>query len=565
MKKISFDELDKKIDKLSVHKKDWFLHTTSDYKTPNIGDLIVKKSNIVEKKGQKRYICSMDTIRKIRNLLHNDAYKGREIDEDEYLEISDFVLGENVPEEEKIALSKYFNEDIKHYLFGRFYENLKKNDKYFQLEEVLLTDDNGNPLKPLFYNPKINGVPFKSANNQKIDIDAYKLFEKINNPEFKFQNREELVVIKYFLDSNEYFDKPWCLDSVKDKKEKINNSEFVKKEIESVLNGIDNQRIDIFKNLESVEHSTNINEKLKEQLLKDMPQDFSQMEKSMYLYIKLCQVLSYDGDFVLTNDPKEHSKVSNIQTYDGTNNKVVCYEFSYIYADLLKSIGVEHIRENNADGEKFRNVHTYIDFLVDDMPIKADSTTTSDKGDLLNAKIYYKLNGFRCYLYDENKQREFKETLDKVYSYIHEKDNQLDMLPKDEKVENLDVVEKVKLFNKCIKESGFRDYDLVSYANKLRLEMFTNDELDKNMKLITDENLNCIVGFNCGDFSYTPDMTAKYIIDSKTGDILIEENEKINEHEEKAKRLDESVLEKKKLDEEIEKLQKAKSMENGEK
>ena len=105
MKKVSFDELDKKINELSVHKMDWFLHTTGpDYKTPNINDLPVITSGIEEKKEQKRYICSRDTIRRIRNLLRNNAYDGRKIEDDEYFEISDFILGDNVPEEEKIAL-----------------------------------------------------------------------------------------------------------------------------------------------------------------------------------------------------------------------------------------------------------------------------------------------------------------------------------------------------------------------------------------------------------------------------------------------------------------------------
>lgn len=174
---------------------------------------------------------------------------------------------------------------------------------------------------------------------------------------------------------------------------------------------------------------------------------------------------------------KKKGKISNISEYDNKNNKIVCYEFAYMYSELLREIGIEHIREKRPPGiDRFANSHANIEFLVDDFAIFADSTVEVETGDLINAKTYDRLNGFRCLLYDQDKQNKFITSLEKVYNYVKEKDKEKEAIPQKDDIKDLNTIEKLKLFNQYMEKSKFKDIDLLSYFQKLKIAMFTNDD-----------------------------------------------------------------------------------------
>ena len=139
-------------------------------------------------------------------------------------------------------------------------------------------------------------------------------------------------------------------------------------------------------------------------------------------------------------------------------------------------------------------------------------------GDLLNAKIYGRLNGVRCQLLDPEAQEEFGTSLEKVYGYIKKQDKTEKLVPTEEEISSLDILGKFKLFNQCVEDCDFKDIDLVSYIQKLKLTIFTPGELANNAS-INFVNMTCRVNFNNASLGAIPENTVGYVIDLHTRQI----------------------------------------------
>ena len=139
-------------------------------------------------------------------------------------------------------------------------------------------------------------------------------------------------------------------------------------------------------------------------------------------------------------------------------------------------------------------------------------------GDLLNAKLYGRLNGLRCQLLAPEAQKEFRSSLEKVYGYIREQDKTEKLVPTKEEISELDIVGKFKLFNQCVENCEFRDIDLLSYIQKLKLTIFTPEELMNNAN-INFVNMNCRACFNNASLDVIPENTMGYVIDLHTRQI----------------------------------------------
>ena len=139
-------------------------------------------------------------------------------------------------------------------------------------------------------------------------------------------------------------------------------------------------------------------------------------------------------------------------------------------------------------------------------------------GDLLNAKLYEQLNGLRCQLLDPKAQEKFGNSLEKVYGYIKEQDKTERLVPTKEEISDLDIVGKFKLFNQCVENCEYKDIDLLSYIQKLKLTIFTPEELMNNAN-INFVNMNCSVCFNNASLEVVPENTMGYVIDLHTRQI----------------------------------------------
>lgn len=182
-----------------------------------------------------------------------------------------------------------------------------------------------------------------------------------------------------------------------------------------------------------------LNPDLKDFLLKDMPSDLDKLGKALYVYYKMCHTLSYDDDFYnygyLRKEPITHSNVLDTYNVTPQNNKVICSEFTTIYALMLKELGIiPHIhsrtiinKKNAIDAEfsgknfPFDGSHVWVEMYIDKYVIRADSTPSIIVGDLAKVKFggLCKFDdGLRCKNLCDQTLRDFEQTQQKVLDIL---------------------------------------------------------------------------------------------------------------------------------------------------
>lgn len=106
---------------------------------------------------------------------------------------------------------------------------------------------------------------------------------------------------------------------------------------------------------------------LEKEILENINDCWDDFTKARYIYIKLCQLLSFNEAFNNV-DFKEYNKIykEKINLKKLNSTEIVCSTWCYIYKKLLKKIGI------NA---KIVNLHhKWLEFKIDDYTICADAT-----------------------------------------------------------------------------------------------------------------------------------------------------------------------------------------------
>lgn len=497
-------------------------------------DEMITFTPLIEKltiKGPPSNICGKIERDKVRDrFIHNTFPENYELDTDLINSIVKFMVADNIPDEEKKNVSKYLNESVKKMIFDKYFEIFIRTNKFIDYDSFMATIDKEEAYS---YHPRINGVPLEVINEQKqlllkSEMNIKRLKDLLTDGISKIESFDEIITLKLLLDDNDYFEKDWCISYPK-KLKKVLSSGEIEEKINSFCQNVDKFRVNELKNKNQVAHNININANLKKEILDSVPSEFNLLEKAIYIYIKLCQILSYDPIYYFNDKTLSHGEVSNIINYDSTNNKVVCYEFSYILADLLRSIGIEYIDEKSISNDKFNNSHANIKFLVDNMAIFADSTTSVEEGDMSNSKFDDQIKGIRCQMYEKGKQEKFRKSKEKVIQYLKEENKSFNSkLPTKEEVNDLDDSSKIILYNTLIANNNLTDIDLLSYANKLKSIISPKIKT----KLYTDKSTNSNMYLKVIINHYNKDNRIEYIMDLKTREFntvnnidLISENE----------------------------------------
>ena len=452
----------------------------------------------------------------VNNFVENDYYRFHDIPKERYDNIAIFLLDERMPLEEKRIISSYLDENIKVYIFNEFLKNFVESSNFISKE------NQGGDLIP-FYNPKYNGIPIGHGMD-------FEILQNILLGKNKIKNEEEFIHLKLFIDSNSYFENEFCPQIVKYYKELFKNEKY-SKEFQNYFINRDNAKLNEIINFDKVEHFSNVNQSLKDYIFKSIPQDFDLLEKSIYIYAKLCQILEYDNIYYLNNKSKNHLDEYNISNYDLENNRVVCYTFSYILSDLLRELGVESIKESCLNNHKFNNNHSYIEYLTDDMIIMADSTHKGvEEGDLSKFKFSNELKEIRCSMFDINKQRKFKSARNKVLEYIeYESTQKKDFFPSDEEISKMNDLEKIIVFNNFLISAPFCSVNLLAYAQELKKKLNCNVNIGYFVGDNSEEDIILNVRINpfSLDDSFYRGYAIRYHLDSNTKTILT--NNIINE------------------------------------
>lgn len=316
----------------------------------------------------------------------------------------------------------------------------------------------------------------------------------------------------------------WDIDSIKDKNIKIEEllyiiKDFIKENTlflkyyfsDNIINSC-NEKLSYFKNdYEAVNTYVNTNdnfiaqyeidEELEKYILSKIPKEYNNMQKSIYAYYKLCTILSYDDDFYLTKNNylglPDSCNIKDIKEITLINNKVKCYEFTRIYAKLLKKLGINYKIESLTSD--YGVSHEYLTYRVDKYLIKADSTKNIIFGDIANIKTGNLPNGLECTNKNIKTNLEFEKQKIEIYKKVrneYKKENE-----KESKLAigffksltgiSSELKEKILYFVQKTNEANLKGIDLINKVLTLENYIFTEKEKEYNVNLcVIKENLD---------------------------------------------------------------------------
>lgn len=314
------------------------------------------------------------------------------------------------------------------------------------------------------------------------------------------------AVSKYFED-NKITENYLVNDDLKNRLKEIKSSEKV--DVQMVNKYLDTN--------DSLLEQMKINVELQDLILSDISPEFNDLEKAIYVYIKMCKVLTYDEEFYAVNQKgplsEKHKTIDNVSNISLTNNKVVCYEFDAIYSYFLNKLGINYkhfvgiVDGNGKQGEqefddefnRYSEGHTFLKYRCGKYLVKADSVTSILQGDIMQAKLNQPLRGLVCENTNEQSRNEFSQVMHKVYNYIANREPKISQ-NEPEKVETfdeivaqftsstdklkpVDVKEKIEILISKVNSTKMIGIDAYSYLLQLRKILFTEQEQKDNIKI----------------------------------------------------------------------------------
>ncbi len=239
-------------------------------------------------------------------------------------------------------------------------------------------------------------------------------------------------------------------------------------------------------NIESVA----LNSDLIRYVFKNMPENYSKVEKAIYTYIKLCRMCTYDAEFYAEGQSEEvnekHTNKERLSTISPSNNVVVCYEINQILAQLLKHVGINY--EVKAELGEYGNGHSNLIFKANDFVIQADTVSTILGSDMLNTKMHSPIKGLICKNPNKDVQTRFNKVVKKVYDDIKANDPspyvEGDTVDKWSELltifieDPVDVTmkEKIELFTEVAATNKLPLTEKIAYLTKVYNQMFSKDK-----------------------------------------------------------------------------------------
>ncbi len=254
-------------------------------------------------------------------------------------------------------------------------------------------------------------------------------------------------------------------------------------------------------------YTADLNKELEKEIISQMPEDISTLEKAIYIYIKMCKTLTYSQEYYALNQKGEatlkYKDPEYISTITPENNEVVCYMFNNMYANLLKKyLGVNY--KNNYKsifGNTYGTGHVSLEFRIDKFLITADSTRSILNADLMLAKVNHPLKGIECINKSKQTQQEFKESFSKMYDLINKNEKSEEIESTEElinyyklisdNVEEIPLTEKVSILTETVNSIELPVMDAFGYTLILNKILFAEKEREENInfKIISNKEV----------------------------------------------------------------------------
>lgn len=247
----------------------------------------------------------------------------------------------------------------------------------------------------------------------------------------------------------------------------------------------------ITKTVDKEKDKVKVNEHFHDYIMSDM-EGLSLLEKSIYIYIKMCKSFTYDEEFYASGQTGlstlKHKDINNIEKIDLTNNKVVCYEFNAIYAKFLSELGINYISITRG-GNEYGTGHAYLTYRTGKYLINADSVESIIRGDLFQAKLNLPLNGLVCKNANLDTKSEFSSIVDKVYKRFMGDNISSNISFDDVKKEyeslcskrSIPLEERLSILINKVNGADLEGVDSLSYIIHLNNLLFTSLEKKKNI------------------------------------------------------------------------------------
>lgn len=249
--------------------------------------------------------------------------------------------------------------------------------------------------------------------------------------------------------------------------------------------------------------SIKIDSNLEHEIISGIPENTTDLEKAIYIYIKMCKLLTYDEEYYAVNQKgvatEKHKSTDYVSSITLENNKVVCFEFNLIYSKLLNQLGIHFSSDyKNMVGEAYGAGHANLEFRTDKFLVSADSVTSILQGDIMQAKLNQPLVGLKCINRNQQTQQEFKQSLTKMYQLVAQQEKSLSESKQVEHIQTLDELleeyshvttniqdislnERLSILVSKVNSTGMVGIDSLSYVLQLRKILFTEEQRKNNI------------------------------------------------------------------------------------
>lgn len=250
-----------------------------------------------------------------------------------------------------------------------------------------------------------------------------------------------------------------------------------------------------------------LNEDLENHILSKMPDYFTDLEKAIYIYIKMCKTFVYDDEYYVdgqTGDAADkRRKIEYISGLSMENNEVVCFEFNIIYAYFLDKLRIKFKSDYHRTVEElYGKTHVNLSFRYEKFIVFADSVTSILYGDMMKSKLNQPLVGLECVNQNDGTKNQFMDISNKVYEVVasecekQEMNNFDDLVSRYESettnIKPVSLEEKIFILTNIINDLGFRGIDSLAYVLQLRKILFTDYEKLNNFGMVLVRSDVCL-------------------------------------------------------------------------
>ena len=238
-------------------------------------------------------------------------------------------------------------------------------------------------------------------------------------------------------------------------------------------------------------------------IIKNIPFGFTKLEIAIYIYIKLCSLLTHDVNDIYRNSYNiNHKNINRLKDINRENNIIVCYEFVGIFAKLLELFNIDY--EISGD-QVYGRGHTYINIIYKESIICFDSTKGIVDCDLTKVKNNIRVCNIIPIKANPYMIRVLNNSVNNVYDYLDKYENkhyyfENDFVRLNKENKCLSMEDKINLFFEKIFNTQLQPVDNIKYIYLLRKCIFEHNEVyisiieRKNLK--NNSKLAIIFSFN---------------------------------------------------------------------